>query len=168
MKHVLNRFLNKEDGAIAVETALITPVLIWTILQAVDIGLNITTTQKMNNSIKSGIQYIVKGGRDESAIKNIVISSFGQQLSRDKVSVAGYCACVQASSGNEQTSSTPVTKESAIYIKTATQVSDNMCMVDTCDSSSPIKTLIEVGVEYEVKGATKKTNLSSKLQTRVN
>lgn len=165
---MLISYLKNEHGAIAIETALFLPILMWGMLKAMDVGLDIMTLQKMNNSVKSGVQFIVKGGRDETAVKTIVVNSFGSGVSAGNVDVQGFCACVSSSDGGQGDSSQQVTAENGVYVKTPVPFQANMCLLASCDSSNAVKELVNVTLNYEGKGVIGRTNLSFDLQTRVN
>ena len=50
----LKKLRRDESGAIAVETVLAAPVLLFALFKAVDIGLDVYTLQKMSKATKSG------------------------------------------------------------------------------------------------------------------
>ncbi len=159
------KFLKNESGAIAVETALVTPFLIFALLRATDVALQVHTGQQMAKATKSGIQYVVNGGRDEVSIRSIVQDSFSQRIVDDNLLITAYCGCISENP-------TPDGGEAAddevggTYVKFQTQISDNMC-VAACDSSSQVSALIEIDFTHNISGIMTKPKMRTRLQTRV-
>lgn len=163
----LKTFRKHESGAIAVETALLMPILIFMFLKVFDIGLNVYTTQKMSKATKSGVQYVVNGGRVEDTVKNIIKDSYGQDISTDDIIVKAYCGCITKEDSDGDGDDSTVTDEHAgSYTKFETELSDNMC-TSGCSSSNQISALVNVKFKQDVTGVLSSKTLASELQTRV-
>lgn len=164
---ILQKIRRDKSGAIAVETAIILPVLIICLLGALDLGFSVYVQQGMSNAAKNGVQYVVKGGRDNDNVTSIVKSSFFGDGDSLTVNTNAYCGCVSKSdsgSGEGDETSTPT----ATYIKFPTQLSeDNMCPTNICDSSSPISTLVDVELTYRMRSVFQNAEYKTHLQTRI-
>lgn len=165
MKQLFRKYLDRKDGAIAVETALVTPILIAILLPALDVGHQIYTMQKMNKATDSGIEYVVLGGRDEAIMRNIIQDSFGEQITPESLNISAYCGCLAPfdEDGNEGANTNPY---ASVYVKTSTQLSDDMC-ANVCADGADAKELIEVSFDHWVKGTLRDKQVRSRLQTRV-
>lgn len=159
------KYLTDNHGAIAVETAIIAPVVIMILLPAIDIGLQIHTLQRMNKATDSGIEYVVNGGRDEAILRNIVQDSYGRQVSHKELTVTAYCGCIVAGdTGASQTLET--NPDEAYYVKTASRLSDEMCP-SFCDDGSEPSELVSLNMTQWVNGTMTEKQISSKMQTRL-
>lgn len=159
------KFFKNESGAIAVETALLTPMLVFALLKATDVALQVHTGQQMAKATKSGIQYVVNGGRDEVSIRGIVQDSFSHKIADRDLLVSAYCGCISElddPNGGELADD----EVGGTYTKFATQISDDMC-VAACDSGSEISALIEIDLSYDLTGIMSKSRVNTRLQTRV-
>ncbi len=168
MRHLFQKFRRQEDGAIAVETAIVTPILILALLPAVDLGLHIYTMQKMNKATDSGVEYLVNGGRDEAILRNIVQDSFGSYISQQELVVQAWCGCISAGSGDgdgDEVGNEP-DGYAGFYVKTATQLAEDMCPAG-CDSGSEVTELVNVSLSRDVDGVLRSRYLTAQLQTRV-
>lgn len=165
MKRIFKKYLNKKDGAIAVETALVTPILIAILLPALDIGFQIYTMQKMNKATDSGIEYVVNGGRNEAIMRNIIQDSFGNNIAASDLDVTAYCGCLAPfdDNGDETSNNNPF---ASVYVKTSTQLSDDMCP-EACSGGEDATELVEVSLDHWVKGSIKDKKINSRLQTRI-
>lgn len=161
----LKKYLSANDGAIAVETAIVAPVVIMILLPAIDIGLQIHTLQRMNKATDSGIEYVVNGGRDEAILRNIVQDSFGKRVNMDELRVTAYCGCIVSGAQNENYSQNPDPNE-AYYVKTATHLSTEMCPA-ACDSGTEPSELVHVYMSQWVNGTMTERQIFSKMQTRL-
>jgi len=161
----LMKLIKQEGGAIAVETALLIPVLIFALLKAADVALTIHTNQQMAKATKSGIQYVVNGGRNEASIRGIVQDSFNRKIGENDLKITAYCGCI---SELEQPDGSEATDDNVAgtYTKFVTQISDDMCVIG-CDSGNEISALVEIDLSHEMAGIMKKTSARTRLQTRV-
>lgn len=166
MRRFLKRFLSAKDGAIAVETAIVTPILLFILLPSIDIGMQIHALQKMNKATDSGIEYVVNGGRSESTLKAIVQDSFGKQIADNELSIDAYCGCIETpdnGSGGDDVNDDP---QAGFYVKTSTSFSENMCPT-LCVDGEAASQLVELTFNREVSGAWKSKKVSTHLQTRI-
>lgn len=159
------KLLKSKGGAIAVETALVTPVLIFALLRATDVALQVHAGQQMSKATKSGIQYVVNGGRDEVSIRGVVQDSFSHEIKDSDLLITAYCGCISENAGPEGGEAAD-NEVGGTYVKFKTQISDNMC-VTACDSGSQISALIEIDLSYDVSGIMTKPTMRTRLQTRV-
>lgn len=171
---LFNKFKRDDKGAVAVETVMIMPLLLALVFGAIDISLNVYTTQKMAAATKSGIQYVVRGGRTEETIKNIVQDSFGKDIDFNDITVQAFCGCISESEtplsdednspSDNGANNTP--EFAGVYVKFETQLSDNMCTAG-CSSDQEISALVNIEFQQEVRGILRARNAHSKLQTRI-
>lgn len=161
----LPKFLKDNSGAIAVETALVTPFLVFALLRATDVALQVHTGQQMSKATKSGIQYVVNGGRDEVSIRGVVQDSFSQDIKESDLLITAYCGCISENPGPEGGEATD-NEVGGTYVKFQTPISDNMC-VAACDSGSQISALIEIDFSHNISGIMTKPKMRTRLQTRV-
>ncbi len=169
MNKLFKKYLRRKEGAIAVETAIITPILIFMIIPAIDIGLQIYTMQKMKKATDSGVEYLVNGGRTEGILRNIVQDSFGDQIAQSDLQVIAYCACIASSKNGEDDEASNLDNDDSsagFYIKTTTTLSDDMCKI-ACDDGTLPSALVSVNLDREVQGIWKDKWVSSRLQTRI-
>lgn len=164
---IFQKLRRDKSGAIAVETAIIMPILIVCLLGALDLGFSVYVQQSMSNATKNGIQYVQKGGRSEDNVSTIVKNSFIGDWSNATVNTRAYCGCISksdAGSGEGEANAEPT----ATYIKFATQLAENnMCPTNMCDSASPISTLVDVELTYRMRGIFQSADYTTHLQTRV-
>ena len=167
MFSLFRKYFRQTNGAVAVETAIITPILVFMLMPAIDLGLQIHTMQKMNKAADSGVEYLVNGGRNEAVLRNIVQDSFGGQISQSDLSVDAYCGCIvsdDTSDGGGQNSAP--NPNAGIYVKQTTSISEDMCAW-VCDDGSMPSALVNVELARNVTGLWKAKRVSAHLQTRV-
>lgn len=169
MKKLFKKFLKDQDGAVALETVLLAPILIFGTLGAADLAVRVHTLQSMSNTTRNGIELVVAGSRDADNIRAVMSKSFGEVLTDKDVSVKGYCACVAISEDiADENQGIPLDEQpEAFYVKTFEEVSENMCAVTNCSEDAPISTLIEIKFEYSLAGVFDTKDISHRLQTRV-
>lgn len=162
---MLIKFSKNDQGAIAVETALLTPVLIFALLGAADLAIRIHTSQQVAKATKSGIQYVVNGGRNEASIRGIVQDSFSQKIAENALEINAYCGCIsELDEGDEGELSDA--EVGGTYTKFETQISDDMCVVG-CDSGNEISALVEIKLKHDISGVMSDSVAYARLQTRV-
>lgn len=168
----LRKYLSHNRGAIAVETAIVAPVVIMILLPAIDIGLQVHTLQRMNKATDSGIEYVINGGRDETILRNIVQDSFGKPVNLQDLQVSAYCGCVVPGKNSENQSqdnedqSENIDANAAYYVKTRTSLSDTMCSA-RCDDGSEPSELLGLNMTQWVNGTMTERQVISKMQTRL-
>ncbi len=164
----LRKYLKETKGAIAVETAIVAPVVIMILLPAIDIGLQIHTKQRMNKATDSGIEYVVNGGRDEAILRNVVQDSYGKRLNAQDLRVTAYCGCIVSGRNDDGQSETGESQNpsEAYYVKTATNLSAEMCPA-ACDDGSEPSELVNLFLTQWVNGTMTEKQIASKMQTRL-
>ena len=169
MWSLLSKLKNDKRGAIAVETAIIAPLVAVILLNALDVAMRVKTMQNMSNSTKNAVQYVVNGGRSEQTIRTIMQTSFGQQISNNQITINGYCACIveNDTSNQEDSDTTQPAGPEAYYVKMSTPVSTDMCQASSCDSSSAVTGLIEIKFDHTLNGSLKDYQITQALQTRI-
>lgn len=165
MRRLFRKYWMHKDGAIAVETALVTPILIAILLPALDVGYQIYTMQKMNKATDSGIEYVVNGGRDEAIIRQIIQDSFGEPITSSNLEITAYCGCLAPfdDTGDDGTITNP---HASVYVKMQTQLADDMCAA-VCSDGVDAKELVEVSFDHLVSGTFRDKRVNSRLQTRI-
>lgn len=166
MRRLFRKYCSSKDGAIAVETAIITPIMLFILLPSIDIGMQIHALQKMNKATDSGIEYVVNGGRNESTMRSIVQDSFGKQISTTDLSVKAYCGCIMTPSNSPGGNNNEDDPNAGYYIKTVTTLSEDMCP-SLCDDGGEATELVELTFDQKVYGAWKSKVVSTHLQTRI-
>jgi len=169
MLQLIKKFAKSEKGAIAVETAIVAPVVIMTLLPAIDLGMQIHTLQRMNKATDSGIEYVVNGGRDEVILRNIVQDSFGKTIQAQDLEITAYCGCIVSSSDNDDGDDEDgdgSDQYAGYYVKTVTNLTEDMCPA-TCDSGAEPSELVNLSLSRWVSGSLSSKEVKSKLQTRL-
>lgn len=162
----IRKFIKDKKGAIAVETAIALPIMLFAFLRALDIGLQVHTMQNMNKATKSGTEYIVKGGRDGESVIGIMSDAYGKQLTERDISIVAYCACVEENKRQDDQADETGTEFGGAYVKTKVVFGEDMCPA-SCDSGNEISTLVAVTFKQDVQGTLGSKTLTSNLQTRV-
>lgn len=90
---VLRRFRRNEDGVVAIEFAMIAPIIIFAIMAMADLGLASYDRMKLTAGVRSAAQYMMMLGEDADIAKEIVIRSSGLGEKITGVEVFAYCAC---------------------------------------------------------------------------
>lgn len=165
MTSTIRKYLSETKGAIAVETAIVTPVMLAILLPSIDIGYRVHTMQKLNQATDSGIEYVVKGGRDEPTLRNIVQDAFGISISTSDLQINAYCGCIVSSNNNDGQSGTNDPHE-GFYVKTQTSLAEDMCPA-LCDDGEAASELVELALSHMVKGTVTEKQVIARLQTRL-
>lgn len=106
-KKLLQRFSREDDGSVAIEFALVVPVLAGMFLATVDLSGTGFTKSNMSSALRFSGQYIVNGGTDISVAESIFARSYGKQYS--SFSATMKCSCARSrhtidTNGGEQES----------------------------------------------------------------
>lgn len=166
MYKLIQKYLRRQDGAIAVETAIVAPIMMLILLPAIDIGMQISTLQKMNKATDSGIEYVVNGGREETTLRAIVQDSFGGSINTNELQVLAYCGCVNTPENPDDKLGTIIDPQAGFYVKTSSQFVEDMCSTP-CDDGEKPSELVELRFDRNVQGVWKRKSISSHLQTRI-
>jgi len=161
------KFLKDTSGAIAVETAVAAPIIIFALLPAIDLGLKVYGKQKLMKATKSGIEFVNEGSRNQSDIYSVMNSSFGGDIAEDALSIEAFCGCVEQSAQPDSLNGVAEDdKYGYVYVKTATQFGENMCPT-TCDSGDQSAELVNISLSHNISGIVSSETITTKLQTRV-
>jgi len=90
---ILRRFRKNEDGVVAIEFALIAPIIIFAIMAMADLGLASYDRMKLTSGVRNGAHYLMMIGDDPAVVQEIVIRSSGLGEKIVGVEVNQYCAC---------------------------------------------------------------------------
>ncbi len=115
MKKLLSKFKKNKDGVVSVEFALISPMLIFGTLFAINLGYSVNKHQKVASSIAAGSNYLQDYMLEENleelrpnwnnetgktsdtntlaTMKNVIRAAYGEELKLDEIFVNTYCAC---------------------------------------------------------------------------
>lgn len=166
MRRFFQKFRSDTKGAIAVETAIVTPIMLFILLPSIDIGMQVHTLQKMNKATDSGIEYVVNGGRNETTLRAIVQDSFGKQFLSSDLTIEAYCGCIMTPTTDPEGGNTDQNPDAGFYVKSTTSLSENMCPA-LCDDGDEATELVELTFNQNVNGAWKSKVMSTHLQTRI-
>ncbi|MGD9979270.1 MAG: TadE/TadG family type IV pilus assembly protein [Hyphomonadaceae bacterium] len=89
----LFRFARNRRGASAVEFGLIMPVLAVTLLGIAEVGQIVYQRTDMHGALRSGGQYVLNGGRDLAAAREIVVRSWTGMPEDAVVEATRFCLC---------------------------------------------------------------------------
>ena len=168
MKKLL-KLLRDTSGAIAVETAVAAPIIIFALLPAIDLGIKVYGKQRLMKATKSGIEFVNEGARNETEIWTIMNSSYGNDIPQDAVSINAYCGCVEQTSQPDNADGSTAAQDDQyayVYVKTATQFGDDMCPT-TCDSGDQAAELVNISLSHDITGIVSTDTVTTELQTRV-
>ena len=90
---ILKSFAASKRGNVAIEFALITPVLIALLIGAVDYGRVTFERSDMFAATRSGTQYFMAGGADNTRAATIISSSWTGKPANASVIVRRECEC---------------------------------------------------------------------------
>ncbi|MFN3231527.1 MAG: TadE/TadG family type IV pilus assembly protein [Alphaproteobacteria bacterium] len=90
----LRRFKSARSGSVAVEFAVLSPILVALIVGAWDVGRLINTTTDLTNLARTGLHYASSKYWDEDAVKTAILAEASRQgLTDVSVSVSSTCQC---------------------------------------------------------------------------
>lgn len=82
------------SGAIAIEFAILAPLLVFGLLGMADIGIGIATRMELDRIVRSGAQAAISLNNDAAAIRALVLASSATQAGLD-VEVDKLCSCAE-------------------------------------------------------------------------
>lgn len=88
--------LRDKAGVSAVEFALIVPVMMLVLLGIIEFGSILFDRTDMHTAVRSGVQYVMNGGRNTDDASNIVLMSWSTKPETGTVNVTRYCLCTEA------------------------------------------------------------------------
>jgi Flp pilus assembly protein TadG len=89
----LRSFLRRNDGASAVEFAIVAPILVGLLLSGVDAWAEINRKQDMHAAIQAGAHYYMGGGTDDPTAQSVSLSGWPNKPGDGHVSIARACTC---------------------------------------------------------------------------
>ena len=98
LKALIRSFGRSRTGAVAVEFAVITPVVVVLTVGAWDIGRLINTTTSLTNLSRSGLQYAMSKYWDAEEVRDAVLAEAARQsMNNVTVTVQATCQCSDGS-----------------------------------------------------------------------
>jgi len=92
----LRSFADDERGVSVVEFALLAPAIAVTLVGVVEYGSLMYDRTDMHAAVRSGAQYVMNGGRDTVAARNIVLRAWSTVPDDAVVNAVRYCLCSEA------------------------------------------------------------------------
>ena len=93
LAYALRTFATNCRGASAVEFGLIAPLIAVTLLSIAEIGQIVYQRTDMHGALRSGGQYVLNGGRDLDAAREIIVRSWTAMPEDAVVEATRYCLC---------------------------------------------------------------------------
>ena len=88
------RFLGRDErGVMAIEFALVAPVIMITLVGVVEVGTMMYDRTEMHAALRSGAQYVMNGGRDTVTARDIVLRSWSSVPEDAVVNAVQFCLC---------------------------------------------------------------------------
>lgn len=174
MKTYAKKFSADKSGSVAIETSIILPlILIPLTLATVDVGIAVNSGQSLTSASRSGSQYLINGGQDETELKGAIVNSYNGTLSRDKISIATSCACPNdnalptgdGQNGGEN-DGTAQPQQDAYSLRNVTLATIDQCS-QSCSDASNERVLVNLTIAHESKGLYKDYPLRKEVSVRV-
>lgn len=89
----VRRLARNKSGSSAVEFALFAPFLISSFFFTADYGMLTFDKLKVDSATRTGAQYVMAGGRDETAISAAITSALGEGMELSSLTVSQTCEC---------------------------------------------------------------------------
>ena len=96
VRHIL-RFLAAARGAAAVEFAIILPVLAAMVIGIAQYGGMVIAYQQMHDGVEAGAVYVMRGGSDMTAAKDISLGAWPNKPGDASVTATHTCSCAGVS-----------------------------------------------------------------------
>ncbi len=96
--HKLLAFLPATGGAAAVEFAIILPVLAAMVVGIAQYGGQVIAYQQMHDGVEAGAVYVMRGGSDMTAAKDIALGAWPNPPSDAAVTTNHFCTCAGVTS----------------------------------------------------------------------
>jgi len=185
-------YASDRSGAIAVETAIITPFVLFGLLTAGSLGLSAYNHQKVYTAAYSGASFLhdkigsgdlsgLKSTQNEdgetepgewiSTAKLVIKDASGLPLDLNKIDIQTYCACPAMNPGELQNPNDvdEMTGRQSFYIRQQIEVteSDDICS-SQCTNGETSRIIAEIIIDYDaatLKGG--KKEVREKLVTRL-
>ena len=91
--HMLGKLRKNVRGVASIEFAFIAPLLAFTLMAVSDVGTLVFQRTNMISSMKSGIDYFMKGGSDKAEAEAVIRSSWKAAPEQTDISITSFCAC---------------------------------------------------------------------------
>jgi len=116
----IRRLLRDQAGAMAVEFAVLGPILAFLLLMAADLGLALWQKAQVANAARAGVQYAAIHGWNSSAITSAAQSANSLTVA---VTPSTYCGCAGTNSIATQSCGSTCASGAAIgtYVSVTTQ-----------------------------------------------
>lgn len=88
-----NQVLGDRRGVASIEFAFISSVLAFTLMAVSDVGILVFQRNNMVSSLKSGIDYFMKGGTKHEEAVAVIKASWHSIPEQTTVSVSTFCTC---------------------------------------------------------------------------
>lgn len=93
IQNLVSRFRKDDDGAITVEFALMSPLLVGLLLASLELGTTGFTQKNLTSSLRFAGQYVSNGGSDLDVAENVFARSYG---SYENFSAEISCSCANS------------------------------------------------------------------------
>ena len=91
----LRSLFRDRSGVAAIEFAFIAPAMIIGLVVVTDLSKMIMDRTDMQSAARSGIQYLINGGRNLENAKNISLAAWSSKPADGQVVTERYCMCAQ-------------------------------------------------------------------------
>ena len=91
----LRSLFRDRSGVAAIEFAFVAPVLIVGLVVVTDLSKMIMDRTDMQSSARSGIQYLINGGRNLENARDISLAAWSSKPEDGDVITERYCLCAQ-------------------------------------------------------------------------
>lgn len=169
------KFFRNNEGSVAIETSIILPlILIPLTLATVDVGIAVNSGQSLTSASRSGSQYLLNGGTNESDLKGSIVNAYNGTLDPASISVATTCACPNDSALPSSTPPSdgigptpePAPAEEPYSLRQVTLATMEQCSA-TCTDSSNERVLVNLSITHTSQGLYKDYPLSKEVSVRV-
>ena len=94
LKRLLGQKVRRDEtGVAAIEFAFISSLLAFTLMAVSDVGTFVFQRNDMVSSMKSGIDYFIKGGSDHDEAAAVIRSSWRSIPQQTTISITTFCEC---------------------------------------------------------------------------
>ncbi|MBP7700972.1 MAG: pilus assembly protein [Phenylobacterium sp.] len=90
---LINRLASRDDGAAAVEFAIVAPLLAALLGWIVTGAIEINTQNAVREAVNSGALYVMRGGSDAGQIRDVTLAAWSGAPGALSVEVDQQCKC---------------------------------------------------------------------------
>lgn len=162
----IRNFLSHTRGAIAVETALITPIIVAALLAAADLGIAVNQKQRLNAAQRTGAMYYFNGGRETLKARNIVRAAF-RGTHKPYVWTWANCACLNEDALNENFTQDIKEEQEDAYKMKYTRLSEGDMCPGVCPDGSPERTILTMHIYYKTNGIFRDYTFRDQIRVRI-